>query len=68
MRLCIHCDEEIQTIPAGEDEILDWCESCQWIEPDYRTVDDEDWEANQAENLELDQADLANNLKKETES
>jgi hypothetical protein len=43
LRICVHCQEPIQTVSAG-DEIWDWCESCQLVEGGTITVDAEQWE------------------------
>ena len=43
IRVCDWCNEEIHTIHAG-DESLDWCESCQQLEPSYHCVTQEQYE------------------------
>jgi hypothetical protein len=40
--VCAHCNEEIRLV--GEDS-LDWCESCQSLEGDTRTITMEEFEA-----------------------
>ena len=43
IKVCDYCNEEIQVISAG-DELLDYCESCQQLEPDYHYVTQEYYE------------------------
>ncbi len=43
VRVCSACNEEIRCLSAG-DESLDWCESCQQLEPDTHEVTMEQYE------------------------
>jgi hypothetical protein len=38
---CVHCREELVVLSFG-DESLDWCESCQCLEPDTVMVGEEE--------------------------
>jgi hypothetical protein len=54
MKICKECNEEVTT-KSFEDEIIDWCESCQQLEPDTieedDMIDDEEWEDDNDETL-----------------
>lgn len=47
VHVCAECSEEIEVRSAG-DESLDWCESCQQLEPRTETITVEEYERRHA--------------------